>query len=65
VHVGDAIAPLGVSVRNTATADGFSERLDASFGTATSGINTSGAGINNLGARATNNTVCPSHQQPP
>jgi len=56
VHVGDTIAPVGVSIRNAAAADGFSERLDATFGGATSGILPSGSGINNLAAGSTNST---------
>jgi len=41
-HVGDLVSQT-LTVSNTATTDGYSEKLDASFGTATGGITNSGA----------------------
>ena len=40
-HVGDLVSQT-LTVSNTATTDGYSEKLDASFGTATGGITTNG-----------------------
>ncbi|WP_425398339.1 beta strand repeat-containing protein [Aeoliella sp.] len=56
VHVGDVVTPEAVAVRNQATADGFSEGLDAAFAGASPGVVTSGAGIDNLAAGSTDNT---------
>ena len=56
VHVGDVVSPVGVAVQNSAAADGFSERLDATLGPAPTGFTASGSGVDNLNAGAMNST---------
>jgi hypothetical protein len=53
-HVGDTVT-TNLSLTNTATADGYSEALDASLGGATAGI-TAGGSFSLLGAGLTNST---------
>ncbi|MDF1818962.1 MAG: choice-of-anchor D domain-containing protein [Immundisolibacteraceae bacterium] len=55
VHVGD-LEQQAISVSNVAAGDGFSERLNASFGTVVSGIAALDGSITQLAAGATNNT---------
>src|SRR5205807_1926574 len=45
-----------LSIKNNVPNDGFSEKLDASIGSATGGVTTNGGSFNLLGAGATNNT---------
>ena len=54
-HVGGS-ATQALSVSNTAANDGFSEKLDASFGTNTGNVTNNGGSISLLGDTATNNT---------
>ncbi|MCE9609991.1 MAG: choice-of-anchor D domain-containing protein [Chthoniobacter sp.] len=42
-HVGDVVAPMALSLTNLATADGFSEKLDALFAGSTGGVSGTGA----------------------
>ena len=56
VHVGDTISPVGVAIKNNASADGFSERLDASFTGSSAGLLTSGS-VNNLAAGSSNSAM--------
>ena len=56
VHVGDTISPVGVAIKNNASADGFSERLDASFTGSSAGLLTSGS-VNNLAAASSNSAM--------
>ncbi|MBL8481950.1 MAG: choice-of-anchor D domain-containing protein, partial [Rhodocyclaceae bacterium] len=53
-HVGD-VATQALTISNTATNDGFSERLNASLGGATAGITASGA-VSQLAAGGSNST---------
>jgi hypothetical protein len=56
IHVGD-VASQALSITNMAAADGFSEKLNASFGTTTDArILTNGGSVNQLAAGQTNNT---------
>ncbi len=54
IHVGDVVSQ-NFTIANTATADGFSESLNASFSSSGSGINTSGS-VNGLAAGATDSS---------
>ncbi len=56
-HVGDSSGnTLTLTVSNIATADGYSEKLNASLGAATAGFTASGA-INGIAAGASNSTA--------
>jgi hypothetical protein len=55
VHVGDVVTQA-LSITNTALNDGFSEKLDASFGAVSDPRITTSGSISLLGAGATNNT---------
>ena len=54
-RVGD-VTSQALSLTNNVAADGFSERLDASIGSATTGVTSNGGSFSLLGAGATNNT---------
>jgi hypothetical protein len=56
IHVGSSFGTQGLSVTNTAAADGYSEKLDASFGPTTGNATTNGGSISLLAAGATNNS---------
>src|SRR5207253_591488 len=55
IHVGDGFAAAGVSIANGAANDGFSEKLDAAFGTL-SGVSTNAGTIGLLGPGTTDNS---------
>ena len=55
VHVGDSVAQA-LSVKNNAVNDGFSEKLNASFGSVSDARITTSGTISQLGAQATNAT---------
>jgi hypothetical protein len=55
VHVGDVVTQA-LTITNTALNDGFSEKLDASFGAVSDPRITTSGSISLLGAGATNNT---------
>jgi hypothetical protein len=55
VHVGDTPAQA-ISITNSAANDGFSEKLDASIGGATTGITTNSGFFSQLNPQATNST---------
>ena len=56
-HVGDSVSQT-LKISNTASTDGYSEKLDASFGTATGGITTRGvAGLIAAGSDNSNMSV--------
>lgn len=54
-HVGDAVTPQALSLTNAATADGFSEKLDAAFTSVAGGATGAGA-ISLLGAGVSNSS---------
>ena len=54
VHVGDVVTPIGVAIKNNAPAT-FSEKLNATGGTAPAGF-TGGGSLTGLTAQSTNNT---------
>ncbi len=54
VHVGDTVS-RNLTLANNAPADGFSENLNASFSSTTSGVNSSGA-VNGLAAGGNNSS---------
>jgi hypothetical protein len=56
VHVGDAVAQVPLSVRNNAAADGFSEHLNASFGTLGPGVATNGGSREVIVPQSTDST---------
>ncbi|QDT73430.1 beta strand repeat-containing protein [Lacipirellula limnantheis] len=55
-HVGDAAPSQSVSVQNNVPADGFSESLNGSIGSATGGVIANGGSFSALAPGATNNT---------
>jgi autotransporter-associated beta strand protein len=56
IHVGSSFGTQALSVLNAAAADGYSEKLDASFGATTGSASTNGGTINLLSAGAVNNS---------
>ncbi|MBI1336121.1 MAG: hypothetical protein GC164_04060 [Phycisphaera sp.] len=56
VHVGDTFSSSVISVLNNVLNDGYSEKLDAAFGTLTGAAATNGGSISLLGASLTDNT---------
>ena len=56
VHVGDTAPSQTLSLTNSAANDNFSEKLDASIGSATGGVTTNSGSFNLLAPGATNNT---------
>jgi hypothetical protein len=57
VHVGGTFGTSTLSISNTAATDGFSEKLDASFGTLTGSASTSGGPISLLAAGSTSTAM--------
>ncbi len=55
-HVGEALSGA-LTVQNTAATGAFTEKLDASFGTATTGITTNGGAVNLLAAGGSNSSA--------
>ena len=55
IHAGGSFTPSALTVQNTASADGYSENLDASVG-GTTGSGTGSGSISLLSAGSTNNT---------
>ena len=56
VHLNDVVAKQAVSLTNGATNDIYSERLDASFGSPTTGVTTNGGSITQLLPGSTDST---------
>jgi hypothetical protein len=54
-HVGDSVSPEMITLANGAAADGYSEALDASIGSASTGVLTNGGSFSLLAAGGTNN----------
>ena len=50
VHVGGTFGTSSLSITNTAASDGYSEGLDAAFGTLTGAASSGGGPISNLAA---------------
>ncbi len=57
IHIGDSFASHNLALANNAANDGYSESLNASFGTPTGDVTTNLGSISLLGAGATNNTA--------
>ena len=56
LHVGDPAPSQTLSITNSTVNDGFSERLEATIGSATGGMTTNGGFFNGLVPEATNST---------
>ena len=56
IHVGSAFGTSALSIQNTATADGYSEGLDAGFGSVTGAASDNSGSISVLAAGGTNST---------
>ena len=56
VHVGGTFGTSALSINNTATADGYSEGLDAAFGSLTGAASTNGGSISLLAAGGADST---------
>lgn len=57
VHVGGTFGTSALSITNTATNDGYSEKLSAGFGTLTGQASTNGGSFSQLAAGSTNSTA--------
>ena len=57
VHVGGTFGTSALSIQNTATSDGYSEGLDAAFGTLTGAASDNSGSITTLAAGGANSTT--------